>query len=326
MEKYFKWNLSFLILCLVCLTYNGNAQQVNVSAKLGRSTIALGDQTKLFLSVSMPSGEQLSFPALADTISSKIQIVALDKTDTLPDKDNSTRQTITREYTITSFDPGIQIIPAFIFKSRQGDFKTLAIPLEVLAVKVDTTKAIHDIKQPLSVSYSWMDWLRDNWLWLLIALIAILMLAGLTWYLKKRKIVAPAVKKVKIVVPPHIEALDRLNVLKAKKLWQQDLLKEYHSELTDIVRDYLEKRYGINAMEQTSEEIFTSTKDLAITAQSRDQLRQILLLADQVKFAKGNPEVFQNEQSMEYAIQFITATRDLGPSPENKANQEHENV
>lgn len=298
-----------MTICLCVLALSGHAQQINVSARLDKSSIVLGDQTVLRLSAQLPVGQQLNFPALSDTISSKIQIVELGKTDTLKDAANPGIHTIVRSYTITSFDPGVHAIPSFLFSGKAGSFSTVSLPLEVKEVKVDTTKAIFDIKQPIAVSYTFMDWLRDNWHWLVFGLVVLVMLAAVWYYYKKmRKLKPVAPEPVKPEVPAHLLALEQLHTLRNKKLWQQDAVKEYYSELSDIIREYLEKKYQINAMEQTSEEILSGLKHMQMRPEDSNKLRQVLLLADLVKFAKAKPLNTDNELSMDNAIGFVNGT------------------
>src|SRR5690606_38613502 len=97
------------------------------------------------------------------------------------------RWVITQAYTITSFDAGIQVVPTFSFAAGDDTLHTEPLPLQVEAVAVDTTKAIYDIKQPLEVDYGWMDWLRDNVLWIVLGAGVLLLLAGVWIFLKKRK-------------------------------------------------------------------------------------------------------------------------------------------
>ena len=162
MKQYYTFSWC-LMLFLTGLTFKGKAQETKVEARLDQTRIKLGDQTILRLLAHVPANGQVDFPVLSDTISSKIQIVEMGKTDTLLDQNNPGIRTISRKYKITSFDAGLHMIPSYSFTGKEGELSTQAIPLEVTEVKVDTTKAIYDIKAPLAVSYSFMDWLRDNW-------------------------------------------------------------------------------------------------------------------------------------------------------------------
>jgi hypothetical protein len=317
MKGYFNW---CLLLALTGLSFAVSAQNITVTSKLDKSTILLGDQTVLRVTASLPANGKVTFPVLNDTLSSKVQIVGVGKLDTL--KDQSGRWTISRAYTITAFDAGVQIIPALEFTAQGSSLKTDPLPLQVEAVKVDTTKAIYDIKQPLAVKYSFMDWLRDNSVKILLGLLLIIVLIGLWLYYKKRKKTAPVFVEAKPYVPAHVEALNKLTELRDKKLWQQDEVKQYHSELTDIIREFLEKRYKIRAMEQTSDEIFSGIRHLEISEENRNRLRQILTLADFVKFAKHKPLSTDNEQSMDNALSFVTAAAEIDQLPKDIAKRD----
>jgi len=281
-----------------------HAQEIRVSAQLDTSTIALGDQTTLRLRADMPAGTTVRFPQLADTLSAKVPIVEAGTTDTVQSEPG--QQSVTQTYLITSFDAGMQVIPELEFTVGDSAYRTEALPLQVEAVAVDTTKAIYDIKQPLDVSYSWQDWLRDNLLWLLLALGA-LVLAGALWFFLKKRKKEPAPPPAEILpdVPPHELALGKLQALRDRKLWQQGAVKPYHSELSDILRDFLERRYRIRAMEQTTDEIFAALAATDMPEQQKIRLRQVLTLADLVKFAREQPLHTDNEQSMEQAIAFV---------------------
>lgn len=308
MKQYlnFSW---YLLLFLAGVSVQGTAQEIRVEARLEQSSIALGDQTRLHLTVHLPVKAHIDFPVLSDTISSKVQVVEMGKTDTIADQNNPGTRTISRQYTITSFDAGLHMVPAYIFHSSTAEFSTQALPLEVKSVKVDTTKAIYDIKEPLAVSYSFMDWLRDNWKWVLFCILGMVALAALLYYLiKKRKNKPVRLQEVEPLIPIHTIALDKLHALKGKKLWEQGQVKAYYSELSDIVREYLEKRYPIPALEQTSAEILSGLRHLNVAGQNMDRLGQLLVLADLVKFAKEKPLPSAHEMSLENAISFVQHT------------------
>jgi hypothetical protein len=315
------YNYSFLILCLsLYLTGTCYAQTTKVEAKLQEYTIKIGEQTKLFLVVDQQANQRVVFPALLDTISSKVQIVSINKADTLVDQKDADHITVTQSYLITSFDAGTQILPAFKFITADGTLKSNALTLQVQTVKVDTTKAIYDIKQPIAVKYTFWDLLRDNWLTVAIVLAIIAAIIGLIIYLVKRPKRQDVVKVHKPAIPIHTVAVEKLNALKNRELWQQGQFKLYHSELTDIIREYLEQRYGVKTYEKTTEEILESPKIQGITPEYLGVLQQILLLADLAKFAKFNPLPHENVESMDNALAFVLKTKqDAHQAPGTKA-------
>jgi hypothetical protein len=298
------------LLFLACSYQNTAAQNIQADAKLEQSTIRIGDQTFLKLSVHQPAKAIVNFPHLADTLVSKVQIVKAGKQDTVADKNDPQSITVSREYTITGFDAGTYTVPSFSFGTSTGVIKTNELTLQVATVKVDTTKGIYDIKQPLAVTYTFWDWLRDNWYWIALIAVGIVAVIGLFWYLKKRPVKEKAVPQ--IVAPDisaHDAALNKLKELKEKKLWQQGDVKLYYIELTDILRDYLEKRYEIKSHEKTTDEIFEGLKRRNITSGSKSILLQVLTVADLVKFAKEKPIPAENESSMDNAVIFVLQTK-----------------
>ena len=309
MKKLF---LNYILLSAFCLTglcFRAGAQSIKAGAKLQQYTIRIGDQTKLFLVVHQPVKEKVNFPKLTDTITGKVQIVSINKPDTVIDQNNRTEATVTQSYTLTSFDAGTYTIPSFSIGTSGGVVKTNELTLQVVTVKVDTTKSIYDIKQPLAVSYTFWDWLRDNWLWILSPVVIVAAAIGLYYYYKKRPKPAPVVKVKETVIAPHVIALNKLNALRDKKLWQQDEVKQYYIELSDILREYLEKRYLVKTYEKTTDEIFESIKRFDIKTEDKRLLHETLVLSDLVKFAKAKPVPAENEQSIDAAFLFVRDTQ-----------------
>lgn len=297
-----------IMLFLVCFCCRVGAQNIQVETKLDKTSMPIGAQTVLHVSARMPAKSAISFPELKDSIG-KIKIVSGPKLDTAFDKNDPANETITHNYTITSFDTGVYVIPELAFRANSDVLKTGAVTLQIKPVLVDTTKAFYDIKQPFVVSYTFWDWLRDHWILVTIVLTGIVLIIATIYYLKNRPEKVAFTKAVP-ALPPDMTALYRLYELRDKKLWQQNQIKLYYIELTDILREYLEKRYHIKAHEQTTGDIIAVLKDQAMPADGRNSLKQLLTLADLVKFAKEKPLSAQNERSMEDAINFIGQTKE----------------
>ncbi len=315
MKKRCFYNFLVLLVLASAFSLKATAQNINATAKLDSLTIRIGDQTKLRLIVTQPVKEKVNFPKLADTISSKVQIVS-SRLDTIIDKNDKTQITVIQSYTITSFDQGTYTIPSYAIGTATGVLQTPQLTLMVQTVKVDTTKAVYDIKQPLAVSYTFFDWLKDHWIWVVLGLAVVAGIIYLIWYLRKRPKVEKPVVEIKPDVPPHAIAINKLQKLRDKKLWQQGSIKEYHSELSDILREYLEKRYVIKTHERTTDEIFAALKYMDIANDYRTKLTQVLILADLVKFAKEKPLPVDNELSMEDALTFVLKTQQAPAMPQ----------
>jgi hypothetical protein len=315
MKKRCFYNFLVLILLSAAISFKAHAQNITVEAKLDQTTIRIGDQTNLRLVVHQPAKEKVNFPKLVDSISGKVQIVS-SKLDTVFDQNDHKQATVTQTYTLTSFDQGSYTIPSYAIGSAAGVLKTNELTLMVQTVQVDTTKAIYDIKQPLAVSYTFFDWLKDHWIWVVLGLAVVAGIVYLVWYLRKRPKVEKPVVEMKPDVPPHAIAINKLQQLRDKKLWQQGSIKEYHSELSDILREYLEKRYVIKTHERTTDEIFAALRYMDIANDYRTKLTQVLILADLVKFAKEKPLPVDNELSMENALTFVLKTQQAPAMPQ----------
>jgi hypothetical protein len=286
------------------------AQNTQVTAKLDRATVRIGEQVKLHLTVFQRKGEKVIFPVLTDTLTANVQVLGSGKTDTINNQQDAQKIAVTKSYMITSFDAGAYQLPPLAFVTALRDTSyTDPLSFNVESVKVDTTKSIYDIKQPLAVSYTWIDWLKDNWYWILVPFLAGLGIGVTIWYLLKRRKQQPVLVTAKADLPLDVIALNKLRELKDKKLWQQGEVKAYYSEMTDVIREYLEKRYQIKTQEKTTEEIFEGLRQANITAENKNKLYSLLSNADLVKFAKGNPDAAENESSMEEAVELVIKTR-----------------
>jgi hypothetical protein len=306
---FFLFNVLFISFAL--------AQDVKVSAKLENDNIQIGQEAKLILSVSykVDNGKdiRIQFPAIVDTIRKEIEVNNQSKIDTIiPDKNKPFEFVQTKTLYITSFDSGYWAIPPFAFTVNNDTTPLLteALLFHVGSVQVDTTAAIKDIKPPFDESYSFIDWLKDNkYLVMGVALAIVLLIIAYKQYRKYLRNKKNVVVVEKPIIPAHIIAIEKLEKLRNQKLWQEGRLKLYHSELSEIIREYIELRYRIQALEQTTEEILFSFKSIAVDDDSLGKLRQLLVLADLVKFAKEQPLPNENEISISNAFDFVNGTK-----------------
>jgi hypothetical protein len=300
----------------ILTAYSSIAQNVKATASISNNTIKLGQQTQLNVSVTYNanSGKHIiiNWSQYADTIRKEIEIVGQSKIDTIiADSTNPYQLSLRKSFLITSFDSGSWTIPPFKFSTNLDSTPvyTEALMLNVSNIAIDTTLSIKDIKPILGVNYTWMDWIKDNVYTIAISLVAIIVIIIIIYYIRKKlknKPVAIIPEAPKL--PPHVIALEKLEKLKNEKLWQEGKLKLYYSSLTDIIREYIENRFKIQAMEQTTEEILYGFRNVAIDEESKNKLKQILFLSDLVKFAKEHPLPHENEMSMTNSYDFISGT------------------
>ena len=282
-----------------------NGQNSLVRVKLDTAIITIGDQQKLTVEAKGIKGDKITFPSFKDTLVSHIEVLGVSKIDTvfLPDKNSVI---LSCYYTITSFDSGYYVIPPLSVVINSDTILTDALLLSVLTLAVDTNKVIKDIKQPYDSPWSIYEILDK----IIIAAISLILLYIILYYFIKNRKKKPLVveEKVEVIIPAHITALEELQKLRDEKLWQEGKYKLFHIRLSDTVRTYIEKRFGINAPEQTTYETLQNFRSVSLDDELKKKLRQLLTLSDMVKFAKENPLGNENEMSIQNAIDFINGT------------------
>ncbi|HZL10848.1 MAG TPA: hypothetical protein VFC65_12690 [Prolixibacteraceae bacterium] len=300
------------------------AQKVTVKASIDSTHILIGDQLKLLLEIEKPKDLDIQFPQIPDTFSSKVEVIEHSKIDTFK-LDDAKREKLTQSLLITSFDSGMHQIPPFYFKMKDGEMldsaATRALAFQVHAMKIDTTKGPVDIKIPYSATLSLKEVIPYILGGILIAAIIFFIFYYIKW---KRKNVPLFRKPEKPLEPAHIIALRELDRIKIQKLWQQEKIKQYYSEVADTIRTYIQNRFDIPAMEQTSAEtigIFKQNKNM-VEGISIDQLQHILSLADLVKFAKYSPLPDDNNQTLMNAYFFVNQTKKEAVKTPEKPNEE----
>lgn len=314
----FRGGLGWGFFCFLFLfSYSSSAQEIKAIAKLDSNSIRIGQQVRLQLSIQyrVDNGKQIKiqWPEIADTIRKEVEVVNQSKIDTvIPDKNNPFQFIQTKTLYITSFDSGYWAIPPFKFRINDdtNGFFTEPLLLSVGTVAVDTSLAIKDIKPPYDESYNFLDWIKDNMYVVYGTLVAILIVLLVIYIIRYFKKVKPPMVVIEVPkIPAHIIALEKLEKLKNEKLWEDGKLKLYHIMLTEIVREYIENRFKIQALEQTTEEILYGFRNVAIDEESGMKLKKLLILADLVKFAKEQPLPNENELSLTNAYDFINGTK-----------------
>ncbi len=289
-----------------------HAQFIKVNAELNKNQCLIGDHLTLSLTLSKPTQAKISFPVFADTITRSIEIIETHSIDTIQ-KENQ-QITLKQNLTITSFDTGLITLPPipFIFQTDTVTDTIFTNPIlfTVHTLPVDTSKqTIFDIKPPIGEPFSWKE-LLPYIFWGLLALIIIAAAIYVFIRIKKKKPIIPIPEKPKD--PPYVIALNQLNELKDKKLWQKQLFKQYYSELTDILRIYLEEQFQIPAMESVTPELIQHLKNHSFDDELIRNIHSLLTTADFVKFAKATPLPDENDWHWKNAVQFVEQTR---PTP-----------
>jgi hypothetical protein len=300
---------------IALLSIAGSSFGQRAYMELDTHDLRIGEQTilHLFLEYQNPNGNALiDWPSFDETLTKDIEIVrqSVDRDKVI----DSLSQTYLREQEllITIFEAGEYIVPSQEIGFNDTILTTNTELIKIETVEVDTSQGIADIKPIYSVNYPFSersrDWLKENWIW--IAIIIVLILSFFIWrYWMKKRQSQPQPEPIEEIIPAHILALEILNRLKNTEEWKSPKKKKYYSELTDTVRAYLENRFNIRAMEQTTREILLHLNHANISDEDKKYLRKILSEADMVKFAKFTPDDIDAFNYLQKSIDFVNRTK-----------------
>ena len=280
-----------------------------VSAAIDSTTLFIGDQTDLHLRATCEVGEQVQLPMLDEQLIPGIEIVDRTIIDTTTLNDG--RIQYNQYLTLTSFEDSLFYIEPLPFVSGDDTVWSESLMLNVVQpFEIDSTDiAITDIKGIYRAPIWWWGILR----WVLLAL-AIVGVGFGGYYLinylqnrmgKKEEEDLPT----EPLRPAEEVALEKLDAIREQKIWQAGQVKEYHTQLTDVLREYIDRRFEVSSAEQTSDETLRAMRPLL--SEKKDifeQLRKMLTLADLVKFAKWTTTPDENETSLRSAYTFVKET------------------
>jgi hypothetical protein len=262
------------------------------TAKLDTNAILIGEQINF--SISNPISETEVWPTYDEFLADGIEIIKQGKLDT-------NENLISQNFIITVWDSGSYYIPPISFSENS---KTQGLLLNVQTVILEEGAELKDIKQPMKAPIGW----SDIWPWL----VGIIVLALIIFLLKKyvfNKKDEVKIEKPKVIIPADITAIQQLTALDEAQLWQAGNIKQYYTELSEIIRRYTENRFNFIALELATDEIISELKSKV----NNEQLASITILlqrADLAKFAKSKPDENENKESMQLAKHFVGQTKE----------------
>ena len=262
------------------------------TATLDTNTILIGQQISFTISNEVNSTK--IWPSYNDFLVEGIEIIKASKIDT-------TDKIIRQQLTITSWDSGSFYIPSIAFSENS---KTEGLLINVLSIELEEGAKLKDIKRPINEPLGW----SDIWPWLLAILTLVLIILLFKKYLFTKKEIEQNIKPT-VTIPADIIALKELSELENAKIWQKGNIKEYHSQLSEIIRRYAENRFKFNALELTTDEILNEMKPI-LDENLLTNLRILLQRADLAKFAKSEPIDTENAESMVLSKEFVTTTKE----------------
>ena len=263
-----------------------------LSVKVDSTNILIGDQINFSIVANILEGDSL--PHFSDTIGA-LEIVSKSLVDSIKTEQG---WQLTQSYVLTVWDSGVYYIPSVQFKSFVSD----SIAIMVNTIEMAEDAELKDIKAPIHTPISFEELSP----YLLALLVLALLIYIIRWYVKNREKTPVDIKTVERVIPPYEIALIELEKLNAKKLWQEDNVKEYYSELSEIIRTYIENGIGTPAMEIPTQEILFQLNQKGIDT---TKLKELLTRSDLAKFAKAKPLQIENEESLKIGYDFIHQTK-----------------
>lgn len=304
MKKFYTIALCALIACQVA-----SAAGVKVTASIDSTVVEMGSRAVITVNVSDATHKGAPVGAMeAGADMGAFDVIAVD-TDTTP-------AGYTYKYTIQAFYPGVAEFGPFAYAVGNDTAESDIVTLKVNEVSLDSLTTINPMEGAVREPSKWYDFIPDWLIWSLLGLFGVLLLiaAGIIIYRYRRDGRVPwiAVKPI----DPYVEAMAALDALKRRRLAESGNDREYYTALVDILRVYLYRRFGINAMEMSSTQILDTLKQNPETRDNQPRIKQILEVADFVKFARQRPLPDDNIKSFETVRNFVESTRPL-PEPEN---------
>ncbi len=297
-----------------------HAQEVALSATTDSTSYHIGQWIQLTVEADASPQVVSIAPVVPDTLG-PFEILSLTTGEPQIDPQKRVQSW---SFRLITFEPGDIYIPPIEFEYRLSGVaesrtaSTRALPLRIVTVAVDTAGDIKDIKPPLEVAWAFEDYLPY-----IIAVLLLALLGAGFWYYQKRKqraVPEPVVTAPRII-PPHERALAALRALEDRKLWQNGKVKEYYSEVTEIVRKFLGERFNILAIEVTSDELMHQMKRIPQAQASTPDLGRFLTTADLVKFAKYIPAPDENAEELALAYGIVRSMIPTRPAPQMQSEE-----
>lgn len=276
------------------------AQQPAARAWADSSTFFVGDPITVHVEISHPPALSFS-PLIGDTIGVFHVLTRAPM--------RSLSGATTTSITVAVYDSGTAILPPLAFAytadTVQHVVSTNPLVFTIRLVPVDTTKEFKDIKPPLAISLTVAE------VSLIIGAVVggVLLVYGFVQYRKRKKVPAADELYAPPPKPPHVEAFERLALLKEKRLWQQGLIKAYYTEVSEILRRYFEQRFGFSTLEHTTDETLHDLRRFAAAHPVFSHTETLLRRADLVKFAKYQPSVSENEEMLTLAFEIVDKSK-----------------
>ena len=267
----------------------------------------IGEHARLIVELGIDSGYSVDMQ-IPDRLTADIEV--LEKKNYVTSGANG-RETYRSECIVTSFIDSLQVIPPVIAKVNNDTYYTNATALMVSSVPIDTLnlKNIKGFRPVWEASLTWEEYRDAVYLSFLLVVLLLLLAWIIVRYINNKPIIR--IVREKPPKPSHFTALQRIDEIKGDvSLKGEESAKEYYTRLTDALREYMHNRYKFNAADMTTGEIIENLLRFN-DREAINEVKEILEVADLVKFAKFKPSLNENDRNMLSAIDFVNATKDI---------------
>lgn len=294
---------------MLCIS-TAKGQNVVLNAEFDSMAMCIGRQTRMTLDMTLDAGHDVEMPALRkDTLMPGIEILSSSESHAVID--DSRRERYIQEYLVTSFDSMLYKVPPFEVRVDTSGYISNSPELYVYNVDINTEKmdSISPVRGIVGVELGWEEY-RDSVYLGVIVLFLILLLVWMTYIFVKQKPIIRIIK-IKPKLPSHIQAMSTIDEIKRDvSLRAPGNEKEYYTRLTDVLRQYMHDRFGFNAQEMTTSEIVYELQKVD-NRECLKELKELLEMADLVKFAKMSVPMHESDRNMLNAVEFIERTKNV---------------
>lgn len=310
--KSFRWLFFLFVAAGIPALASARSESLTLSARIDKDSIRIGDQVKYTLHAGYHTQLPFQFPAFQDTLTKDLLVISAGPLDTLRYDRKKQWIEVERTYTLTSFSGQTRLsVPAMAYTvpspSGMDTIRTESLSLRVFFPPIDSTFVPHDIYDPVKYPIVFSE-IKPY-----LLAVHLLLLAAILIYMFVRKLrrKEPLFGTPEPVLAPHIQALSSLSHIRSEKRWLSVSNKVFYTEVTNILREYLDAEYGLSTMEKTSEEILADVEKIDrswLPQSSLLILADILHQADLAKFAKTEWSTTENENGLNQAIHFVEET------------------
>lgn len=297
---------------------------VTLQAQVDSTMLMIGDQTRLHLEVNADESDKVQFPLYSEYIVPDLLIAEQTKVDTVREKGG--RMRMSQDLMLTSFKDSLFYVQPLPFVVN-GDTQYTAEGFSLNVIQpfdLDSVNAYDGIMDIKDIERAPIYWAAIWWSLAAFVLLALLAVGGYYLYLylakRYRKDETEEVNP-DLLRPCEEVAMEKLEKIREEKVWQEGRTKDYFTELTDVLREYIARRYDVQSQEKTSDETLEAVRPILKAADLQDtytQLQKTLRLADLVKFAKWQTTPDENEIALRQAFHFVEDTKPAVSEGEEK--------